>query len=61
MPSTFEIKIVQKQATAAPVTTAIGTGSGATRTEFFIALASTVAPSPSDSGAVLQGPQGVPR
>lgn len=47
-PSTFDIKIVQKQATPGPVTAAIGTGSSATRTEFFIAIdvRSQVAPSP---------------
>ena len=43
-PSTFDIKIVQKQATPRPVTTAIGTGSSATRAEFFISFPQAVTP-----------------
>ena len=38
MPSTFEIKIVQKQAIPGPVTTASGTGTASARAEFFISL-----------------------
>ena len=41
-PATFAIKIVQQAATPAPVTTALGTGSSATRTDFFIVLPSQV-------------------
>ena len=36
-PTTFTVKIVQKQATPEPVTIAVGTGSSATRVEFFMA------------------------
>ncbi len=42
MPSTFDIKIIQKQATPAPVTTAIGTGNSATRADFLIVLPAQV-------------------
>lgn len=37
-PSTFEIKVIQKQATPDPVGTVVGTGTSATRVEFFVSL-----------------------
>lgn len=37
-PSTLDMRIVQKQATPEPVTTAVGTGSSSTRTEFTITI-----------------------
>ena len=43
-PSTFEIKIVQKQATLPPVTTVIGTGTSATRANFLIVMPSYLDP-----------------
>lgn len=55
-PATFDIKIVQKQATPGPVTTAIGTGSSATRTEFFIAMAPLITPAQLDGQLPAQLP-----
>ena len=37
-PSTFEIKIIQKQATPGPITVAVGTGNAAARADFLIVL-----------------------
>ena len=54
MPSTFEIEIVQKQATPGPVITAIGTGSLATRVEFFISLLPVAPAQPSGPVVVPQ-------
>jgi len=45
-PSTFDIKIIQKQATPGPVTTATGTGNSATRAEFFMSLSVPAGPAP---------------
>lgn len=56
-PSTFDIKIVQKQATPGPVTTAIGTGSSATRTEFFISLPQAATPGQAPQPAALTKPR----
>ena len=58
-PSTFDIKIVQKQATPGPITTAIGTGSSATRTEFFIAIDVRPQVASGQSASASPAPQGV--
>lgn len=55
-PSTFEIKIIQKQATPLPATTAIGTGSYATRADFLIVLPSQVGSVQAPTTVILPQP-----
>lgn len=58
MPSVFEFKIIQKQATPGPITTAIGTGNLATRLDFAITLP---VPQSAPVAAPRQGPVPVRR
>ncbi len=55
-PSSFDIKVIQKQATPPPVGPVLGTGTGATRAEFFINITTTAAEyaQPAGHGQVVQ-------